>query len=172
MLNLEYIKNAASLSFDPDLCTGCGMCLKVCPHAVFEFRRKDEAAVEKDCGCEGAGCSGGNGRSSANTAVLETVAVSKRRIVEIVYKDRCMECGACMMNCPTGAITVKKGVGCAAAVIASRLAGREDISCGCGEEEGCTEEGVAAGAVNTGCGCGDKPEDSGGRAKKKSSCCG
>lgn len=120
MLNLEYIKDAASLSLDREACTGCGMCLTVCPHGVFEFR---------------------NG----------TAAASKRRAVEIVFKDRCMECGACMMNCPAGAIAVKKGVGCAAAVIASRLAGREEITCGCGGEEGCSEE---ADAVNSGCGCG------------------
>ncbi|RJR29386.1 MAG: 4Fe-4S dicluster domain-containing protein [Desulfobacteraceae bacterium] len=45
-------------------------------------------------------------------------------------RDACMECGACSMNCPAEAITVKKGVGCAAAVINSFL-GRRDTGCCC-----------------------------------------
>jgi NAD-dependent dihydropyrimidine dehydrogenase PreA subunit len=48
--------------------------------------------------------------------------------------DRCMECGACAMNCAFGAISVKAGVGCAAAVIHGRLHGTEP-SCGCGGAE-------------------------------------
>jgi NAD-dependent dihydropyrimidine dehydrogenase PreA subunit len=48
----------------------------------------------------------------------------------ILDKDRCMECGACTGNCAFGALTVDKGVGCAAAVINSMLRGGEP-SCGC-----------------------------------------
>ncbi|MBW8010315.1 MAG: hypothetical protein FVQ83_03600 [Chloroflexi bacterium] len=32
-----------------------------------------------------------------------------------------MECGACQMNCPFGAIQVDSGVGCAQAIIAAAL---------------------------------------------------
>ncbi|NTV43099.1 MAG: 4Fe-4S binding protein [Syntrophobacteraceae bacterium] len=48
----------------------------------------------------------------------------------IVDHDACMECGACARNCPTEAVTVKAGVGCAAAVINSML-GRDSSSCCC-----------------------------------------
>ena len=48
--------------------------------------------------------------------------------VRIANKDACMECGACAMNCPTKALTVQAGVGCAAAVINSAL-GREGSCC-------------------------------------------
>lgn len=37
------------------------------------------------------------------------------------YRDRCMECGACMRNCIADAIEVTTGVGCATAVINSML---------------------------------------------------
>jgi NAD-dependent dihydropyrimidine dehydrogenase PreA subunit len=49
-----------------------------------------------------------------------------------VIEDReaCMECGACMMNCSAGAVKVKTGVGCAAAVIQGLLRGTEP-TCGC-----------------------------------------
>ncbi|MFC1628983.1 mercury methylation ferredoxin HgcB [Gemmatimonadota bacterium] len=52
------------------------------------------------------------------------------RIAVIGDRDDCMECGACARNCPTDAIDVKVGVGCAAAVINYAL-GRESSSCCC-----------------------------------------
>lgn len=50
-------------------------------------------------------------------------------------KDLCMECGACMINCPVDALYVKKGVGCAAAIIQSKLRGSKEISCNCDSSE-------------------------------------
>jgi NAD-dependent dihydropyrimidine dehydrogenase PreA subunit len=32
---MKYLKNVATLKHDLDKCTGCGMCLAVCPHRVF-----------------------------------------------------------------------------------------------------------------------------------------
>ena len=43
----------------------------------------------------------------------------------------CMECGACQLNCVTGAITVESGVGCAAAMIHAALTGHKEVTCGC-----------------------------------------
>ena len=39
------------------------------------------------------------------------------RRVCIAHRNACMECGACQMNCPAGALSVTSGVGCAQAVI-------------------------------------------------------
>ena len=44
-------------------------------------------------------------------------------------RSACMECGACARNCAQGAITVKAGVGCAAAIIGGMLRGVEP-ACG------------------------------------------
>jgi NAD-dependent dihydropyrimidine dehydrogenase PreA subunit len=44
----------------------------------------------------------------------------------------CMECGACALNCPTQAIEVESGVGCAWAMIHAALRGRDMDSCSCG----------------------------------------
>ena len=44
--------------------------------------------------------------------------------------DRCMECGACAKNCPANAISVRDGVGCAAAIILGSIRGTEP-DCGC-----------------------------------------
>ena len=59
--------------------------------------------------------------------------------VRISERDSCMECGACALNCPSGAITVRAGVGCAAAIISGRLRGTAP-DCGC-----------SSGKENTGC---------------------
>ena len=45
----------------------------------------------------------------------------------------CMECGACALNCASGAITLKPGVGCAEAIIRGWLTGTEP-HCGCGDD--------------------------------------
>jgi hypothetical protein len=41
-----------------------------------------------------------------------------------------MECGACQLNCPSGAIAVDSGVGCAAAMIKAALRGKDEVVCG------------------------------------------
>lgn len=48
----------------------------------------------------------------------------------ILDKNDCMECGACAKNCPIQAISVKSGVGCAAAVIKGFIYNTEP-SCDC-----------------------------------------
>ena len=87
-----------TLEYDADLCTGCWMCVAVCPHAVFAR---------------------GNGT------------------VRVVNALGCMECGACEGNCPSGAITVDSGVGCAYAMILAALTGREEAPCGGGRAATC-----------------------------------
>jgi Pyruvate/2-oxoacid:ferredoxin oxidoreductase delta subunit len=91
MKELTYIPNVVTLQLDEEKCTGCAMCLLVCPHAVLSMN-DGHAQIEN--------------------------------------RDACMECGACAQNCPTEAVTVQHGVGCAAAVINTAL-GRDPSSCCC-----------------------------------------
>jgi len=56
-------------------------------------------------------------------------AISEAK-ASVLDRDACMECGACVQNCPVGALSVKAGVGCAAAVIKGRLSGTPPT---CGE---------------------------------------
>jgi MinD superfamily P-loop ATPase len=53
--------------------------------------------------------------------------------------EACMECGACAMNCPTAAIEVESGVGCAYALMLAALRGRDESchTCGCDGEQKC-----------------------------------
>jgi NAD-dependent dihydropyrimidine dehydrogenase PreA subunit len=89
--HMKYLANVATLVLTEERCTGCGVCLDVCPHAVLALRNKKAVVTDQDL---------------------------------------CMECGACSMNCPFGALSVDKGVGCAAAFINGFLTGGEP-ACGC-----------------------------------------
>ena len=93
MKELVYLPGVVTLKMCEESCNGCGMCLKVCPHDVFELFGKK---------------------------------------AHIVRKDYCMECGACELNCPVNAITVKSGVGCAAGIISGILRNSEP-TCGCSD---------------------------------------
>jgi MinD superfamily P-loop ATPase len=52
------------------------------------------------------------------------------RLAVLVRSQACMECGACQLNCITGAIHVESGVGCAAAMIQAAMRGKKEVSCG------------------------------------------
>jgi ferredoxin len=49
---------------------------------------------------------------------------------QITNRDKCMECGACSLNCATKAISVESGVGCATAVIYGFFS-KGEPTCGC-----------------------------------------
>lgn len=54
------------------------------------------------------------------------IEARKARITDL---DACMECSACAVNCPEGAVTVRKGVGCAAAIISTSLGFKTQDCC-------------------------------------------
>ncbi|MBN1926111.1 MAG: 4Fe-4S binding protein [Prolixibacteraceae bacterium] len=37
---MQYLRNVATLKLNTGLCTGCRLCVIVCPHAVFEIENK------------------------------------------------------------------------------------------------------------------------------------
>lgn len=56
------------------------------------------------------------------------VFIMENRKAVLHKKNSCIECGACMMNCPTGAIEVDQGVGCASAIITGFMKGNKWLS--------------------------------------------
>lgn len=122
----RYISGGATLSYDSAKCVGCGYCAVVCPRGVFRMRPslpKTAPGTGKTARAEHPG--GANARGAHEKA-------------EIVARDLCIECGACMANCPAGAVTVDSGVGCALAIITGWLRGTApDCGEGCCGEGGC-----------------------------------
>jgi ferredoxin len=53
---LRYLENVVTLAYDPGKCTGCGMCVAVCPHAVFVMEGKKAAITDKDLCMECGAC--------------------------------------------------------------------------------------------------------------------
>lgn len=55
-MGLKYLKNVVTLELNSDLCKGCGRCLEVCPHHVFELRSGQAAVRERDACMECGAC--------------------------------------------------------------------------------------------------------------------
>ena len=45
---MVYLKNVVTLQLNEDKCNGCGMCVKVCPHEVFEIYEGEAHIVNRD----------------------------------------------------------------------------------------------------------------------------
>jgi NAD-dependent dihydropyrimidine dehydrogenase PreA subunit len=52
----KYLKNGESLKVIPDLCTGCGTCIEVCPHNVYKLENKKAMIVDRDSCMECGAC--------------------------------------------------------------------------------------------------------------------
>jgi len=57
MENLLYLKDVVTLQLDHDKCVGCGMCLIVCPHAVFSMNNGKAGVENRDACMECGACS-------------------------------------------------------------------------------------------------------------------
>ena len=57
MKNLVYLKNVVTLQLDENKCTGCGMCMDVCPHEVFKMNSKHVVIQNRDACMECGACS-------------------------------------------------------------------------------------------------------------------
>ncbi len=57
MGNLTYLKDVVTLELDKQKCIGCGMCLEVCPHSVFQMNGKSAQIMDRDACMECGACS-------------------------------------------------------------------------------------------------------------------
>jgi NAD-dependent dihydropyrimidine dehydrogenase PreA subunit len=54
--NYQYLKNVVTLVLDSDKCIGCGMCVEVCPHSVFQLDNRKAQITDKDSCMECGAC--------------------------------------------------------------------------------------------------------------------
>ena len=55
-MKLRYLKNVTTLLLDVEKCNGCGRCLQVCPHAVFEVDNGKSRIIDADACMECGAC--------------------------------------------------------------------------------------------------------------------
>jgi NAD-dependent dihydropyrimidine dehydrogenase PreA subunit len=57
MQKLVYLKDVVTLQLDEAKCTGCGMCLEVCPHEVLKMNGRHVLIQDRDACMECGACS-------------------------------------------------------------------------------------------------------------------
>lgn len=107
-----HIRNGVAV-VDPEVCTGCGACAKVCPKSLIELVPADKKAavrcsntekgpeVKKVCT---AGCIG----CRLCVKQCENEAVIVENFLAHVEYDKCTGCGKCAEKCPSGVISMLK----------------------------------------------------------------
>ena len=55
-MKYRYLKNVVTLKYDREKCTGCGMCVEVCPHRVFEIENGKAYVTDRDLCMECGAC--------------------------------------------------------------------------------------------------------------------
>ena len=53
---MKYLSDVTTLKFLPKKCTGCGRCIEVCPHGVFELSDKKVSVTDRDLCMECGAC--------------------------------------------------------------------------------------------------------------------
>ena len=79
MDNLIYLKNVVTLSLDETKCVACGMCMTVCPHAVFGMNERHVIILNRD-------------------ACMECGACAKNCPVDAIYVKTGVGCAAAVIN--------------------------------------------------------------------------
>ena len=78
----KYLKNVTTLDFDTGKCIGCGRCVEVCPHRVFEMKFKEYKAQIVDidacmeCGACALNCQAGAIEVNAGTGCAAAIIKS------------------------------------------------------------------------------------------------
>ncbi|HMK55494.1 MAG TPA: mercury methylation ferredoxin HgcB [Dissulfurispiraceae bacterium] len=66
---MKYLTGKSSIELFPDRCTGCGMCVDVCPHDVFIISGKKASIHNRDSCMECGAC--------ANNCAFNAIVVAK-----------------------------------------------------------------------------------------------
>jgi ferredoxin len=76
---MKYLKDVATIAISKEACTGCGMCVTVCPRNVLVINNKKASVADKD-------------------ACLECGACKMNCAFDAVTVDSGVGCAAAMLN--------------------------------------------------------------------------
>ena len=107
MNNMTYIKDVVTLQLNGNKCTGCGMCLEVCPHEVFTMNSPHAVIQNRDACMECGACS----RNCPVDAIsVESGVGCAAAAINSMLGRKSSEC-SCSIE-PTDSITKKGGCCC------------------------------------------------------------
>ena len=79
-MKLKYLKNVVSLSYFSEKCAGCGKCMEVCPHGVFDSDGTKSRIAQKDscmeCGACALNCPAGAIEVNAGVGCAAAIIMS------------------------------------------------------------------------------------------------
>jgi len=82
-MTLTYLKNGETLTLDDEACTGCGVCIDVCPHAVFAIEGRKAMVMRREncmeCGACMLNCAFGALSVKAGVGCAGAIIVGKLR---------------------------------------------------------------------------------------------
>lgn len=114
-MNLTYIKNGETLRLEESLCTGCGGCVDVCPHAVFSIE-EGKALIRArgrcmECGACARNCPFGALSVQAGVGCAAAIIIGKiRGTAPVCGGEDSGDAGACCA--PTGKRSRKAAGSC------------------------------------------------------------
>src|SRR5665647_3203390 len=92
MKTMQYLKNVVTLMLDANLCIGCGLCVMVCPHAVFEINNRKARIIDFDdcmeCGACARNCQFGAISVAPNLQFLAHAPLSMQSSKSIIRAFR------------------------------------------------------------------------------------
>ncbi len=85
-----YLKDVVTLQLNTEKCTGCTMCLLVCPHNVFRLINKKAVIIDKDRCMECGACA----RNCPEDAInVRTGVGCAAGIINGIFRDSDPVCG-------------------------------------------------------------------------------
>jgi len=108
MANLVYLKDVVTLELDREKCIGCGMCLIVCPHAVFSMNNSHAVIEERDACMECGACA----KNCPTEALIVQAGVGCAAAVINSALGRNNSACCCIIDSPDSENTTPKSSSC------------------------------------------------------------
>ncbi len=92
-MKYRYLKNVVTLQMDQGKCSGCGMCLEVCPQQVFTYAENVSWITDRDACMECSACARNCPRQAIKVrqgvGCAYAVLMDRFKLKGICCKDAC-----------------------------------------------------------------------------------